>query len=138
PRSGSTTLPELSVHVRCSDKKNKAEQLLVSDVGPLVLDSLRTHLEAYPERRTQERVPWPHPIRATFLLAGNTSSETVEGKGKDLSLGGLGLYLPRAFAGSQVQLEFVRPTRSEPILLYGNCVRVQLCSDGWFDTGVLF
>jgi hypothetical protein len=138
PRPGSAIFPELAVRIRCSDKKNTAEQRLLSDVGPLVLDSLRSHLEAYPERRTQERVVWPHPVRAAFLLAENMPNQTIEGKGKDLSLGGVGLYLPRAFAGSQVQLEFLRPSHSEPIVVCGNCVRVQLCSDGWFEAGVLF
>ncbi len=138
PRAGSATLPELSVRIRCSDKKKKGEHKLVSKVGPLVLDSLRSHLEACPERRTQERVAWPHPIRATFIFAGNTSSEAIEGKGKDLSLRGMGLYLPRAYPGSQVQLELRKPSRGESILLFGNCVRVQLCGDGWFETGVLF
>jgi len=138
PGPVSAMCPELTVRIRCSDKKNRAEQRLLSDVGPLILDSLRSHVEAYPERRTQERVAWPHSLRATFLLAENTSKETIEGKGKDLSLGGMGLYLPRAFAGSQVQLELLRPSRSESIVLYGNCVRVQLCSDGWFEAGVLF
>jgi hypothetical protein len=128
----------LSVRIRGSDKKNKAEHTLVNDVGPLLLDSLRSHLEAYPERRDKERVDWPHPVRAAFQLAQNTSCETIEGKGKDLSLGGMGLYLPRAFAGSQVQLELFRPSRSEPIAVYGRCVRVQLGGDGWFETGVLF
>jgi hypothetical protein len=133
-----TALPEISVRIFSSDKKNKAENTLVNDVGPLVLDSLRSHLEAYPERRDQERVAWPHPVRATFLLDQNTSSESVEGKGKDLSLGGIGLYLRRAFAGSQVHLELFRPSRSESIVVHGHCVRVQLCGDGWFETGVLF
>lgn len=138
PRRGGTTLPEFVVRTRCADKKNKEEQKLVCDIGPLVLDSLRSHLEACPERRMQERVDWPYPVRATFLFADNQASETMEGKGKDLSLGGMGLYLPRAIAGTPVQLELRRPSHEEPIVFYGNCVRVQLCSDGWFETGVLF
>jgi len=72
---------------------------LISEIGPLLRESLRSQLEAYPERRTQERVAWPHPVRATFLLADNKPGETLEGRGKDISLGGMGLYLPRAHAG---------------------------------------
>ncbi len=138
PRPASNTLPEVSVRVRCPDKKNKADDPLVKEVGPLLLDSLRSQLEAYPERRTQERVAWPHPVRAAFLLADDKLGETIEGRGKDLSLGGMGLYLPRAPAGSQVHLELLTPSRSEALALSGHCVRVQRCSDGWFETGVLF
>jgi serine/threonine protein kinase len=138
PRPASAALPELSVRICCPDKKIRPDEPLVREVGPLLLDSLRSQLEAYPERRTQERVSWPHPVRATFLLAENAPGETIEGRGKDISLGGMGLYLPRAPAGSQIQLELLTPSRSEPIALSGHCIRVQRCSDGWFETGVLF
>ncbi|MGH7171446.1 MAG: PilZ domain-containing protein, partial [Gemmataceae bacterium] len=138
PRPASAALPELSVRIRCPDKKKRLDETLIREVGPLLLDSLRSQLEAYPERRTQERVAWPHPLRATFLLADNTSGETIDGKGKDISLGGMGLYLPRAPAGSQIQLELRTSSHSDPIVLSGHCVRVQRCSDGWFETGVLF
>jgi serine/threonine protein kinase len=137
-RSGRARVPEFAVSIHGCDKKNQDEQKLACEVGPLVLDSLRSHLDAYPERRTQERVEWPHPVRAIFLLGEKKCSEPVQGRGKDLSLGGMGLYLPRAFAGTQVQLDLRRPSNGEHILLLGNCVRVQLCSDGWFETGVLF
>ena len=94
PRPASAALPELSVRIRCPDKKKRPDETLVREVGPLLLDSLRSQLEAYPERRTQERVSWPHPVRARFLLEDNTSGEIIDGKGKDISLGGMGLYLP--------------------------------------------
>ena len=103
-----------------------------------MLESLRSQLEAYPERRIQERVAWPHPVRATFRLAESAAGEIIDGRGKDISLSGMGLYLPRAPAGSQIQLELRSPSRGEPIVLSGHCVRVQRCSDGWFETGVLF
>jgi serine/threonine protein kinase len=138
PRPASTTLPEVSVRVRCVDKKTKPDDALIKEIGPLLLDSLRSQLEAYPERRNQERVAWPHPVRAAFLLAEDKLGETIEGRGKDISLGGMGLYLPRAPAGSQIHLELLTPARGEPVVLTGHCVRVQRCSDGWFETGVLF
>ncbi|HWG47182.1 MAG TPA: protein kinase [Gemmataceae bacterium] len=138
PRPGSSTLPEVSVRVRCSDKKIKPDDSLIKELGPLLLDSLRSQLEAYPERRNQERVGWPHPVRATFLLTDGKPGESLEGRGKDISLGGMGLYLPRAPAGSQIELELRTPARGEPIILSGHCVRVQRCGDGWFETGVLF
>jgi serine/threonine protein kinase len=163
PRASGATLPEMSVRVFCPDGKNKPEdallqlldfcseamrrptdnkskpqEALLHEVGPLVLDSLRSQLEAYPERRTQERVPWPHPVRARFHLPDGEAGESIDGRGKDISLGGMGLYLPSAPAGSKIHLELRTPARSEPIVLSGHCVRVQRCADGWFETGVLF
>ncbi|MGH7226328.1 MAG: PilZ domain-containing protein, partial [Gemmataceae bacterium] len=133
-----TTLPVLSVRIRHPDKNAKTDDGLLKEVGPLLLDSLRSQLEAYPERRMQERVPWPHPLRAAFLQEDGQVGETHDGKGKDISLGGVGLYLPRAPVAARVRVELVTATRREPITLSGHCVRVQRCSDGWFETGVLF
>ncbi len=99
------------MRVRCADKKNKPDDALIKEIGPLLLDSLRAQLEAYPERRNQERVAWPHSVRATFLLADDKPGETLEGRGKDISLGGMGLYLPRAPAGSKINLELLTPAR---------------------------
>jgi hypothetical protein len=138
PKPGSPTLPEVSVRVRGADKKGKPDDALINELGPLLIDSLRSQLEAFPERRAQERIAWTHSVRATFLSADDKPGETIEGRGKDLSLGGMGLYLPRAPAGSPVNLELLTPSRVEPIILSGYCVRVQRCSDGWFETGVLF
>lgn len=137
PRPGSATLPELSVRIR-AEKKESSDQNLTHEVGPLILDSLRSQLEAYPERRTQERVSWPHPVRAAFLSDDNVRGEMLDGKGKDISLGGMGVYLPRAPVGARIELELLPPARTEPILLSGHCVRVQRCGDGWFEIGVLF
>ena len=160
-RPNGVTLPEMSVRVSCPEDKTKPddailqlldfcteamrrptdgkpEEALLHEVGPLVLDSLRSQLEAYPERRTQERVPWPHPVRARFHLSDGETGESIDGRGKDISLGGMGLYLPSAPAGSKIHLELRTPARSEPIVLSGQCVRVQRCADGWFETGVLF
>jgi serine/threonine protein kinase len=137
-RLGSASLPEVTVRVRRPDKKDRTNEALIHEIGPLLVDSLRSQLEAYPERRTQERVPWAHPVRATFGISADMPRECIEGKGKDISLGGMGLFLPRAPAGSEIQLELRSPSRSEPIVLSGHCVRVQRCSDGWFETGVLF
>jgi hypothetical protein len=138
PRPNRATLPEVSVRIRSCDGKDQFDKTLIHQVGPLILDSLRSQLDAFPERRTQERVSWPHPVRAAFLRSEDEFDETIDGKGKDISLGGMGLYLPRAPALSRIRLELYAPSRGEPIVLSGHCVRLQRCSDGWFEAGVLF
>ena len=138
PPTNESMASEMLVRIRCSPKGNPVEDSLVQEIGPLIVESLRAHLEAFPERRTEVRAPWPHPVRVTFYREDNSGSECVEGKGKDISVGGMGLYLPRAFAGSRVRLELTSPSRRKTIALLGNCVRVQRCDDGQFETGILF
>ncbi len=138
PPTTETMASELLARIRCSPKSNPVEEPLVQEIGPLIVESLRAHLQAFPERRTESRVPWPHPVRVTFYREDNSVIESVEGKGKDISLGGMGLYLPRALAGSRVQLELDSPSSRKTIALLGSCVRVQRCDDGQFETGMLF
>jgi hypothetical protein len=129
---------EISVCIYGSPKLDPREEPLVAEVGPLILESLQVQLEAITERRTEARAPWPHPVRVTFYHAEEERNEILDGKGKDISLSGMGLFLPRAFAGSKTRVELFPPSRGNPIALLGQCVRVQRCADGLFETGILF
>jgi serine/threonine protein kinase len=136
--SSGTGTPELTVRIRADEKGGKVEDALLREVAPLMLDCLRTHLEAFPERRRRRRLAWTHPVRAAFVLADGQLGEVLDGAGKDLSLTGMGLYLPHATQGAKVVLELNTPTRSEPVTLEGTCLRVQRCTDGRHLVGVAF
>ena len=73
------------------------------------------------------------PIVEAFVGAAGVSVKL-----KDISLTGVGLYLPRVLPGPQVRLDFITPTRPEGVQLCGNCVRVQRCADGRYQAGVAF
>jgi serine/threonine protein kinase len=130
--------PELSVWIRADEKGGKVEDALLREVAPLMLDCLRTHLEAFPERRRRRRLAWSHPVRAAFVGPDGTCGEVLDGKGKDLSLTGMGVYLPQATQGAQIVVELSSPTRAEPVTLEGTCLRVQRCADGRCLVGVAF
>jgi hypothetical protein len=128
---------DLAVRIAAAERC-KVDDDLLRQVAPLLLDTLRTQLEAHPERRGRKRLPWTHPVRATFQVDGDQWSEPIDGEGKDISLTGMGLYLPRVLPGPQVRLDFTTPTRPEGVQLCGNCVRVQRCPDGRYQAGVAF
>jgi serine/threonine protein kinase len=137
-RPDSAALPQVSVCIRAADKGARVDDGLVRQVGPLLLDSLRSQLEAAPERRGRQRLAWGHPVRASFLLTDARWSEPINAQGKDLSLTGMGLYLPGVPPGSEVALDLTTPTRPEPVRLRGHCVRVQRCPDGRYQAGISF
>jgi hypothetical protein len=136
PRADVQTLPEVRVIIRPAQKK--ADDKVLEEVGPLLLESLHAHLDAAPERRKHERVPWPYPVRVSFTPAEGQPEEAIEGRGKDISLGGMGLYLPRIPSTSQITLHLTTATRTEPVVLSGSCLRFQRCPDGWFEASVRF
>src|SRR5262249_26019919 len=64
--------------------------------GPSLIESLRTALQVGPERRKQPRLPFERQITARPLLSAGRVGEAIRGQAKDLSVAGLGLYLPVA------------------------------------------
>jgi hypothetical protein len=111
---------------------------VAEEVGAAIIDSLRQSLQGPQERRAHERVIWARPVLTNFILADGQPSETIECQGKDLSLTGMGLYLPCALAGADVHLNLTPEASSSPVVVTGQFVRVQRCGAGWFEAGLLF
>jgi len=129
-------VPELCIKIQASEVGSQPGALL-RQLGPLVLEDLRSRLVGATERRAQERRLWSHPVRTRFVRMDG-DSDWVEAQGKDLSMTGMGLYLPRALPGSPVQLDLVREQSNDPLILTGRCVRVHRCGENWFEAGIVF
>jgi serine/threonine protein kinase len=136
-RKAGRTGADLEVRIGAAERC-KVDDDLLRQVAPLLLESLRAQLEAHPERRGRKRLAWTQPVRAWFQVDGGGWSEPIDGQGRDISLTGMGLYLPRVLPGPGVRLELTTPTRPEPVELCGHCVRVQRCPDGRYQAGIAF
>ena len=110
----------------------------MKQMGPLLLESLQTSLLGSPERRSGERVLWPHPLEVSCVSPGRTRGQVLECQGKDVSLTGMGLYLPSALPSSQVQLRITTPATNDVLTLPGSIVRIQRWDDQLFEAGVIF
>jgi serine/threonine protein kinase len=130
-------LPQASVRIRANDDGRHGQSLL-KEIGPALLDSIQAQLHGHSERRRAERVLWAHPVQASFVMPDGQRSETIEGQGKDISLTGMGLYLPRVLPGARLDLSLQAGEQEPPVSLAGIFVRVQRCGDGWFEAGILF
>ena len=130
-------LPEITVHIRRADKGSRSNTSLLRQIGPVILESLRAYLHKHPERRIQERRLWTGSVEASFMLPDGGVGETVVAHGKDVSLTGMGLYLPCVVPGSDIQLSVHTASRPTPVLISGKCVRVQRCGDELYEAGIL-
>ena len=79
-----------------------------------------------------------HPVEVCFLQEDGRPGETFSCLPKDISLTGLGLYLPNATANAPLRVTLTTPNHTEPLSLRGTCVRVQQCGEGWYEVGILF
>jgi serine/threonine protein kinase len=128
---------EVTVRVRAFGCGPGPGAQLVSDVGALLLESLRTYLQVNPERRIQERLIWPHPLVVHTAFADGRVGDAVEAQGKDISQSGIGFYLPDRPPTDRVRLELT-PLGQGPVNLLASVARVQRCGESWFEVGALF
>ncbi len=128
--------PRATVHVRGLEKNFPADHDLLRESGRAVLLDLRARLQQQHERRTQDRWLWTQPVQVSFILADGRVSEPVDCLGKDVSLAGMGLYLPCAAPANDLRIRLTAPSRRQPITLTGTCVRLKPCGEDWYEAGI--
>ena len=106
-------------------------------VGPLLVESVRAHLQVNPRGRAQDRMVWHHPIQLCSMLPDGTQGPAIECQGKDLSLNGIGFYLPGQLPSSSVMLHLPHTPQTPRVSMPARIVRVQGCGDGWYEVGAI-
>ncbi len=117
--------------------KHKAADLF-EKMGPEIFNGLQQHLLVNSEKRTKDRLLWPHPITIIPINRQGEEDEPIECRGKDLSQTGLGFYLPHDLATAEVLIVLPNPESTVPVKVPATLVRAKRCADGWYDVGALF
>jgi serine/threonine protein kinase len=128
---------ELSVSLRPQGTGRKQSAELRRVIGPLLLESLRTFLQVNAARRAHERLAWRHPLKARPVGADGSCGEPIEGRGKDISLNGIGFYLRQQASATQFQLQLPRTPQTPEMAVPVRVVRVQPSADGWYEVGAV-
>jgi serine/threonine protein kinase len=138
PRTPSATPIDVTVQIRPYGCGQKNGASLLRGTGSVVLDSIRNCLQVNTERRTQERLIWHKPLGIRPVLPNGALGDLIECQGKDISLSGIGLYLPQTLPTTQIFVHLPAGTGTETFPVPASIVRVQRCGDGWYDVGALF
>ncbi|MCI0458383.1 MAG: protein kinase [Gemmataceae bacterium] len=138
PHALSATPIEVTVAVRALRCTRARAGQLLEEIGAPLLEALRAHLLVNSEKRTQDRLLWPYPVQVSYVLPDGSVSTPVECRGKDISLSGIGFYLPHEIPTPQVCVRL--PTGLTPpyLVVPATLVRANPCADGWYDVGALF
>ena len=121
--------------VHCT--KQRAADLL-ERMSPEIFAGLQQLLLVNSEKRTKDRMLWPHPITIIPIDRHGQQDDPIECRGKDLSQTGIGFYLPHDLMTSEVLIELPNPLSGATVKIPATLVRAKRCADGWYDVGALF
>ncbi len=128
--------PEIRASVRGRCLRGD-EQALLRELGPILMDDLRASVQAVPDRRAEKRILFTRPLQASLVFDTDDTLHHIEAQGKDLSLTGVGLFLPPIEPGTLVQINLTSTSRPRPVVLAGRCVRVRPVDEGRYEAGFL-
>ncbi len=125
---------ELKVR-HCSKQKSLE---LFRTLGTDLFSSLQERMLINSEKRTKDRLLWPHPVLIVPIDRNGQPEEPIECRGKDLSHTGIGIYLPHDLDTAEVLVELPSPFKGNPVRIPAKLVRVKPTADGWYEVGALF
>jgi serine/threonine protein kinase len=137
PAAGAQGLTEVrvSIHPRGYGPEQSAELLKV--VGPLLVESVRSYLQVNATGRREERLTWNYPFQVCSIGPDGAVGQPVECQGKDVSLNGIGFYLPGELPTTLLLLHLPQTTQTPAMDTRAKVVRVQGCGEGWFEVGAV-
>jgi hypothetical protein len=138
PHTLSVTPIDVTVAVQALHCGRRKAARLVQTLGSNLLEGLRTFLLCKSEKRTQDRLLWPHPVEVCAIEQDGTVGQPIVCRGKDLSLSGIGFYLPHEVPTSHVLIRLREAPNAKQFTIPATLVRAQRCGDGWYDVGALF
>ncbi len=134
----SATPIEVVVEIRAFRCRKKRGRQLLQDMGPALLDSLRNYLLINAEKRSSDRLLWPYPVTIRPLDKAGHPGAAIQCQGKDISLSGMGFYLPEELETSEVLIDLPNTLHPPSIAVPATLVRAKRTADGWYDVGALF
>jgi serine/threonine protein kinase len=129
---------EVMVQVRALQCARKQGRRLLEQMGTSLLEGLRAALLVNAEKRIQDRLLWPHPLQVRVVRPDGALSEPVLCRGKDISLSGIGFYLPHELPTAEVHVELPGTPQTPALTVPATLVRAKRCADGWYEVGALF
>ena len=134
----SPTPIEVRVQIRAFRCNKKRASILLEGMAPPLLESLRKILLVNSEKRTQDRILWPHALKVIPMHPSGSREEPIECRGKDISFSGIGFYLPHELDTSDVLIELPNSIHPPVLSVPATLVRARPTTDGWYEVGALF
>jgi len=130
----SSNLTQVDIEVCCPGQTEKRARKTVEQMGPQLLDQLRAHLLATPERRGQDRFAFHDTLRLAEDRQGLAFS-LQDAIAKDISLGGIGFYTRQPPPSTILYLKRAGEQADDEPPIPAAVTRLQRTTDGWYEAG---
>ncbi len=131
-------LSEINIEITPEGCGRKQSDRLLREFGPVLVERLRDCLNARPDQRREPRVLWQPTLQVRPVAPGGELGEAITCKGKDISLHGIGLYLPEEPCTPRILVQLPATKKTPPVEVLAEIRRVQGCADGWREIGARF
>jgi serine/threonine protein kinase len=137
PQTMSESLTDVTVRLYPVDCSSKKGIELVEKIAPQLLQSLRDYLQLAPDRRGEERIACADNVQVYPVFSEQEIGEGFAAQIKDISAGGLGIYLP-----CQPPCEFLLvqmgPAPGTALIIPVQALHAHPCGDGRHVIGARF
>jgi serine/threonine protein kinase len=111
---------------------------ILTEMGPVLFDSLRSYLQAGPEQRTQDRWPCMLPLHVYPVRPDLDLGPVLEAVGRNLSYGGISFRVPQLPSTEKVYLHWAKSPRAAAFAVLAHVVRFQEAGPRAIDVGAAF
>jgi serine/threonine protein kinase len=137
PTDSRSTVTGTSIRIWPEACNNEQAIDLLNDLGPRLLESLRTCLNVQQDARGQVRVPCVQPVQVAPIIGGQLG-EPIDSITKDVSQTGMGLLMPCGLPSAQVCVLVSLPSQPDPSRIDASVVRIRSQMDGRVEVGLKF
>jgi serine/threonine protein kinase len=132
-------LTEVKVTIRPVGYGKEQGWKMLREKGPVLLDKLRTYLQASPEQRSAPRLPCRHTAARLFPVEANVGMpRLVECQVKDISAAGIGLLLPSPPTVSELYVNLPASAFAASLAILARVTRIRPLGDGLLEVGARF
>jgi hypothetical protein len=129
---------EAVVRVALCGDHGAIKETVLSATAPRLFQSLRAYLQGGADQRVGERWPFAQRVGVYPILAHLEIGRALEGRGFDVSLGGMRLLVPQEPPSEYAYLHFHETPSVAAFAVLSRIVRVQPLEDGAYELGLTF